>query len=127
MYAITVRIYHYTVILHTHTHTHTYTHTHTCTHCSCGIERKFCTQLTRKHVSNAFFNAELESELGETLLKSVTFFKYDSDKNVVMSTIETARVTKPYAHYQSHLCEKKGMLQMYAYTMSCYIQTLFVY
>ena len=58
------------------------------------IKRKFCSQLTRKHVSNAFFNAELESELSETLLKPCTFFKSDADKNAVMSSIEVARVAK---------------------------------
>lgn len=99
-----------------------YTHLHTCS--LCGIERKFCTQLTRRHVSNVFFNAELESELGETLLKSVTFFKCDGDKNVVMSQIETARVTKPYAHARSPLCEKKGKLQMYNL---CLIMSMIMY
>ena len=72
-------------------------------------ERKFCTELTRKHVSNAFFNAELESELGEKSLKQVTYFKSDSDKNEVMSKLETDRVVKRYAHVQSPSCENKGI------------------
>ena len=66
--------------------------------------------MTRKHVSSAFFNTELESdhELGETLQKSETFFKSDDDKNVVMPRIEGARTTKPYRHVQSPSCIQKG-------------------
>ena len=64
--------------------------------------------MTRKHVSSAFFNTELESELGETLQKSVTFFKSDDDKNIVMSRIEAARAAKPYGHVQSPSCIQKG-------------------
>ena len=59
-------------------------------------------------MSNAFFNAELESELGEKSLKQVTSFKSDSEKNEVMSKLETDRVAKPYAHVQSPSCENKG-------------------
>ena len=68
------------------------------------VEKVLYTDDYKKHVSSAFFNTELESELGETLQKSVMFFKSNDDKNVVMSRIEAARATKPYRHVQSPSC-----------------------
>ena len=85
--------------MHAHTHARTY------------AEIKFYTQLTRKHVSNAFFNSEMESELGERNLKEQTFFKSDKDMNEVMTRIGSDRVAKPYSHVQSSSCGEKGKNQ----------------
>ena len=73
-------------------------------------------------MSNAFFTAELESELGEKSLKQVTFFKSDSDKSEVMSRLESDRVAKPYAHIQSPSCVEKGMQHTLIIILYTYIQ-----
>lgn len=64
--------------------------------------------MTRKHVSSAYYNAELECELEENGLKSTTFFRSDQDKSRVMAAVEERRASKPYVHHQTDLCLKKG-------------------
>ena len=46
-------------------------------------------------MSNAYYSAELESELEENCQKSITFFRSDQDKNRVTAEIEERRVSKP--------------------------------
>ena len=77
------------------------------------LGNNFCPELTRKHVSNAYYNAELESELEENCQKSITFFRSDQDKNRVMAEIEEHRASKPYVHHQTDMCLHKGILYLY--------------
>ena len=53
---------------------------------------QFCSEFTRKHVSSAFFSAELASELEDLGLKRFTFLRSDSDADSVMKEIELNRV-----------------------------------
>ena len=71
---------------------------------------KFCTELSRKHISNAFFGAELAAELEDIGQKHSTFFSCDSDKDDVMREIEKHRVGSTYTHVSGDECDKKGML-----------------
>ena len=81
--------------------------------CFLLLGNNFCPELTRKHVSNAYYSAELESELEENCQKSITFFRSDQDKNRVMAEIEERRVSKPYVHHQTDMCLQKGILYLY--------------
>ncbi len=68
-------------------------------------------QLSRKHLSDYFFNAEVEVELGEGGQKGATFFGSNSDREVLMTAVETKRASTSYAHTPSSSCAVKGNLE----------------
>ena len=75
------------------------------------IGRGFSLELTRKHIANMFYNAELEGELSDcvSLRKEATYFKSDRDRDGFMSQIESNRVFNSYPHDQLATCEDKGV------------------
>ena len=79
-------------------------------------------ELTRKHIANMFYNAEIESELSEGvhLRKEITFFKSDRDRDGLMSKIEESRVFHPYPHEQLPTCQDKGII-VYVLLITLYL------
>ena len=65
-------------------------------------------RLTRKHVAEAFWNAEVESELRTG---GVTFkFTEKSDREAFMDEVDRARAKNPYVHTNcSEECRKRGI------------------
>ena len=67
-----------------------------------------CTgELTRKHVAEAFWNAEVESELR---MDNINFkFTEKSDRESFMDAVDQKRAKQPYAHTNcSEECKKRG-------------------
>ena len=75
-------------------------------------ERGFSLELSRKHITSMFYNAEMESELSEGvhIRKDATFFRSDmySDRDGLMSKIQNDHLFKPYPHDQSSMCQNIG-------------------
>lgn len=70
-----------------------------------------CTgELTRKHIAEAFWNSEVESEL--RLHGDITFkFKERLDREKFMDAVDQKRASHPYPHTQcSEECRKRGIL-----------------
>ena len=72
-----------------------------------------CTgELTRKHVAEAFWNSEVESELrmGDINFK----FTEKSDREAFMDAVDRSRANNPYAHTNcSEECRKRGNYYFY--------------
>lgn len=62
--------------------------------------------LSRKVISDAFFNAEVESDIRENALIDTWRFTTNSDREVYMRKCEESRVTKLYEHGQ---CSEAGL------------------
>ena len=67
----------------------------------------FCRDLSREHVSNTYFTHELEEELGDTNMKHTMFHK-DSDRELIMRSIDVQRV---YPHSPGLTCSERGKNQ----------------
>ncbi len=66
-------------------------------------------EITRKHISDMYFNAELEAEVRDTG-KIWWKFHVDSDRELLFELLETERVCQLYQHTPSRLCPEKGTL-----------------
>ena len=72
----------------------------------------YSSELTRKHVAQMFFTAELESEAwhpGTRHLNNWTF-KKDDDREVFMREVIEQAQTSLYPHSPSQDCDQKGNL-----------------
>ena len=70
--------------------------------CSCPIQGN----LSRKVISDAFFNAEVESDIREKALIDTWRFNTNSDREVYIRKCEEMRVTQVYSHSQ---CSQAGL------------------
>ena len=68
----------------------------------------FCTGLSRKHVSDAYFNAELECELQESNKQHLYTFRNDADQELVMQKLELERTGRLYPRTPNISCSEKG-------------------
>ena len=64
-------------------------------------------EITRKHISDMFFNAELETELRETD-RLEWRFRVDADREHFFELMESERVQQAYHHTPSTACPEKG-------------------
>lgn len=72
----------------------------------------YSSELSRKHVAQMFFTAELESEArhpGTTRLNNWTF-KKDDDRDMFMREVIEQAQTSLYPHSPSQDCDQKGNL-----------------
>ena len=79
---------------------------HVYIHCCLG----FPTQLTRKHVADMFFQAELEAEARKANTNRLERwrFKRDSDQGLFIEEVIENAQSSLYLHHQSKDCTKKG-------------------
>ena len=71
----------------------------------------FPTQLTRKHVADMFFHAELEVEARKASTDRIIAwrFKRDSDQEQFIEEVIENAQSSLYLHHQSKDCTKKGI------------------
>ena len=75
----------------------------------------FPIELTRKHVADAFFKAELEVEARKptTNRLSTWQFKRDSDQEQFIEEVIEHVQSSLYAHHQTENCPQKGIATVY--------------
>ncbi len=66
-------------------------------------------EITRKHISDMYFNAEMEAEMRVTR-KLGWKFHMDSDRELFFELLEIERVSRLYQHTPSPLCSEKGTI-----------------
>ena len=72
--------------------------------------------LSRKMVSEAFWNQHVEDELRERSCISASVFYKDADREMMMKEIESIRRECTYKHdYCSDDCKKRGIDYYYLY------------
>ena len=75
-----------------------------------GLTVQHTEELTRKHVAEAFWNFEVESELRLTSDVDKFMWKENCDREAFMDEVDSKRSTNPYPHkYCSEECKKRGM------------------
>ena len=73
-----------------------------------------CTELTRKHVAEMFYNGELEKEIRSPVApeRLSWAFKLDCDREMFMQKLEEERAQTVYTHSPSEECLQKGIVIM---------------
>lgn len=83
----------------------------------------FPTELTRKHVADAFLKAELEIEARQvTTNRLATWrFKRDDDRKQFIEEVVEIAQSSLYAHHQNENCHRKGACDSYNVLLITYL------
>ena len=73
----------------------------------------FPTELTRKHVADAFIKAELEIEARNKNRLAAWRFKRDEDQKMFIEEIVEIAQSSLYVHNQNENCHKKGLIAIF--------------
>ena len=70
------------------------------------------TELPRQHVSNMYYNGEVEAEMRDHMYpeRMSWVFTKDADREIFMEKIYDERTKTMYAHNPSPLCPQKGII-----------------
>ena len=78
----------------------------------------FPTELTRKHVADAFIKAELEIEARTKNRLATWRFKRDEDQKMFIEEVVKIAQSSLYVHNQNENCHKKGFYILLIYIHS---------